>query len=199
MSPRPSQSTRRGRRPGIRDCARHFDSLYPADLLRRGLRPRPGRARSSAGEHSLDMGGVTGSIPVVPTIYWSNSGFSRLMGLVGSSRSMGTAPFNIRYYPSVGAFGLTNARWPLAARRVVASSPIRRFPDGWTRSCPPHRRERDGSSALTTEDFADRSRAKSVFSLRLEPACPASGSRIGRRKRGWWSQTESNRRPLQCH
>jgi hypothetical protein len=29
----------------------------------------PGRARSSAGEHSLDMGGVTGSIPVVPTIY----------------------------------------------------------------------------------------------------------------------------------
>src|SRR5271155_22760 len=29
---------------------------------------RPGRARSSAGEHTLHTGGVTGSIPVAPTI-----------------------------------------------------------------------------------------------------------------------------------
>ena len=30
--------------------------------------PEPGRARSSAGEHHLDTVGVTGSIPVAPTI-----------------------------------------------------------------------------------------------------------------------------------
>jgi hypothetical protein len=31
------------------------------------------RARSSAGEHFLDMEGVTGSIPVAPTIFAENS------------------------------------------------------------------------------------------------------------------------------
>ena len=34
-----------------------------------GTIPRPG-ARSSAGEHTLHTGGVTGSIPVAPTIFF---------------------------------------------------------------------------------------------------------------------------------
>lgn len=33
------------------------------------------RVRSSAGEHYLDMVGVTGSIPVAPTILFNDLGF----------------------------------------------------------------------------------------------------------------------------
>lgn len=38
------------------------------------------RARSSAGEHYLDMVGVTGSIPVVPTIFFKGLAALRLAG-----------------------------------------------------------------------------------------------------------------------
>jgi hypothetical protein len=63
---------------------RHFGSL-PALLDISPARPakcgRPGRARSSAGEHTLHTGGVTGSIPVAPTILSALSISSAAAGL----------------------------------------------------------------------------------------------------------------------
>ena len=54
----------------LRALAPHADFSYTARIPRAFLRGRigDGRARSSAGEHYLDMVGVTGSIPVAPTI-----------------------------------------------------------------------------------------------------------------------------------
>jgi hypothetical protein len=76
---RRAERLHRQRRPGLRPT-RLVDPASERPPLRWGLlrlpldtpRPRhlcPGsRARSSAGEHSLHTGGVTGSIPVAPTI-----------------------------------------------------------------------------------------------------------------------------------
>src|SRR6478672_12342160 len=47
----------------------------PAAMLF-GADPTGYRARSSAGEHYLDMVGVTGSIPVAPTIFFNDLGVS---------------------------------------------------------------------------------------------------------------------------
>jgi CBS domain-containing protein len=44
-------------------------SVHSADYIRAQSRSTLGRAISSAGEHSLHTGGVTGSIPVSPTIF----------------------------------------------------------------------------------------------------------------------------------
>ena len=52
-----------------------LDGLLGKALILRDLDPfRMARARSSAGEHYVDIVGVTGSIPVAPTIYFNGLG-----------------------------------------------------------------------------------------------------------------------------
>jgi hypothetical protein len=68
---RPGQSARRRRGGRALQAARFFRALLAlATWRRRTLNnsSAAGGARSSAGEHYLDTVGVTGSIPVAPTI-----------------------------------------------------------------------------------------------------------------------------------
>ena len=60
------------------------------------------RARSSAGEHYVDIVGVTGSIPVAPTIFFASSGICERPGDTGSS-----------WHADLGVNGATD--WPAGA------------------------------------------------------------------------------------
>ena len=64
--------SRRSQSEEFEHCARSRDPVYPAELGEAADEAAFSRARSSAGEHYLDMVGVTGSIPVAPTIKINN-------------------------------------------------------------------------------------------------------------------------------
>src|SRR5262249_31214692 len=80
----------------LRKLASEAQQMLPASRLLPARPPRfgadrsiPFRARSSAEEHYLDMVGVTGSIPVAPTIYSGTSGIGP-PSIVGSSYHIAT-------------------------------------------------------------------------------------------------------------
>src|SRR5437899_11583637 len=74
--------------------------------LNRRAVPQMARARSSAGEHYVDIVGVTGSIPVAPTIY-----FQRLRTYNGAIDLTKPAEWEAYGKHRVGTRFLTS-RWP---------------------------------------------------------------------------------------
>jgi hypothetical protein len=83
-----------------------------------GADPTGYRARSSAGEHYLDMVGVTGSIPVAPTISFNGlAGISDF--LIGSSARKKHAKSGIISPAMAASAAARSAKSPSSAARVA--------------------------------------------------------------------------------
>lgn len=84
------------------------------------------RARSSAGEHSLHTGGVTGSIPVAPTICPCDSPKSKTSRLLRLARGRSTCGRSGRYdNATFEACGDYASRRPTESETMIGSHPIR--------------------------------------------------------------------------
>ena len=153
-------------------------SVYP----RSRIRPEDATtivrgARSSAGEHSLDMGGVTGSIPVVPTTQYPDIGDFRLRPKagVGLSESACSASASIRFVEAPGVErAVCRAKLARDADLAVISDHVGTF---LRRESPQHRIDTFAGTAARVADGLGR--------VDLDPRARGTVGREAARSTAW--------------